>query len=106
MRPQEEFRKLLTSETENKENILRRLFKTEPYKQISERLRQKKDLIAEGFSQEQQTRDTYINNIWATLPEREESPIFQLLKEDYYNVNQVLIALGEEIEFYQEQIKR
>lgn len=42
MLPQGEFRKLLTSETENKEAILRRLFKTEPYKQIGEKLRIRK----------------------------------------------------------------
>src|SRR5699024_1534086 len=43
MLPQGEFRKLLTSQTDNKEAILRRLFKTESYKLISERLKQKKD---------------------------------------------------------------
>ena len=42
MLPQGEFRKLLTSETENKEEILRKIFKTEPYQWISERLKEKK----------------------------------------------------------------
>lgn len=42
MLPQGEFRKLLTSQTENKEEILRRLFKTETYQAITERLKQKK----------------------------------------------------------------
>ena len=32
MLPQGEFRKLLTSETKNKEEILRKIFKTEPYR--------------------------------------------------------------------------
>src|SRR5699024_7653378 len=43
MLPQGEFRKLLTSDTENKEAILRRIFKTESYKQLNELLKQKKD---------------------------------------------------------------
>src|SRR5699024_9631915 len=93
-----------TSETENKEDILRRLFKTEPYKQISERLRSKKDHVAESFQQEKQMRDTYIQHIHATLPSREESLVFQVLADDYYNVNQVLEGLEEEVTFYQNQI--
>lgn len=42
MLPQGEFRKLLTSGTENKEEILRRLFKTEHYKYMNELLKEKK----------------------------------------------------------------
>ena len=38
MLPQGEFRKLLTSETENKEEILRRIFKTDRYKLMRELL--------------------------------------------------------------------
>ncbi|MEN1970421.1 SMC family ATPase [Lentibacillus sp. N15] len=105
MLPQGEFRKLLTSQTENKEDILRRLFKTEPYKHISERLRYKKDLVEEGFKQEKQARDTFIQNISATLPKREASPVFQVLEEDYYNVNQILAALDQEVAFYREKIQ-
>lgn len=105
MLPQGEFRKLLTSETENKEDILRRLFKTEPYKQISELLRSKKDRIDETFKQERQTRDTYVQNISAMLPNREGSLVFQVLSEDYYNINQVINGLEEEVIFYENQIK-
>lgn len=104
MLPQGEFRKLLTSETENKEDILRRLFKTEPYKQISERLRSKKNHVAETFQQDKQARDTYIQHIHATLPMREESLVFQVLADAYYNVNQILKGLEEEAVFYQTQI--
>ena len=43
MLPQGEFRKLLTSETENKEEILRRIFKTDRYKLMRELLDQKKN---------------------------------------------------------------
>ena len=44
MLPQGEFRKLLTSETENKEEILRRIFKTDRYKLMRELLDQKKTM--------------------------------------------------------------
>ena len=51
MLPQGEFRKLLTSETENKEEILRRIFKTDRYKLMRELLDQKrkqwKDVLQE-----------------------------------------------------------
>nr|WP_253286662.1 SMC family ATPase [Virgibacillus sp. MSJ-26] len=104
MLPQGEFRKLLTSETENKEEILRRLFKTDSYKHMGEQLRQKKSAAAEVFNQVKQTRDTYIEHIKAVLPEREEAEIFQVLEEDYSNVNQVLAALEKELDYYTEQI--
>src|SRR5699024_6878562 len=38
MLPQGEFRKLLTSETRNKEAILRQIFKTEKYRKLNDRL--------------------------------------------------------------------
>ncbi|WP_449355301.1 AAA family ATPase [Virgibacillus natechei] len=104
MLPQGEFRKLLTSQTENKEEILRRLFKTEPYKQISEKLRTKKNSVEDAFNQTKQTRDNYIEHIRASLPEREESYIFQVLSEEHYNENQIIEGLDGELRFYAEQI--
>src|SRR5690625_177778 len=47
MLPQGEYRKLLTSETENKEAILRRLFKTERYQAMNVMLKEKKDEVNE-----------------------------------------------------------
>ncbi len=56
MLPQGEFRKLLTSETENKEEILRRIFKTDRYKLMRELLDQKrkqgKDVLQEKQKRE------------------------------------------------------
>lgn len=104
MLPQGEFRKLLTSETENKEEILRRLFKTDDYKQMGERLGQKKTIAAETLKQVTGSRDTYINYIQATLPYRDESEVFQVLEEGNYNTNQILAGLEKEIDFYDEKI--
>lgn len=50
MLPQGEFRKLLTSDTENKEEILRRLFRTAHYKYMNELLREKKAKLEKKIS--------------------------------------------------------
>src|SRR5690625_3838404 len=104
MLPQGEFRKILTSETENKEEILLRLFKTEPYKYMSERLKVKKDHIEDAFRQEQQVKNNYIQNISATLPSRDESILFKTLAEEHYNVNQLVAGLEAETAYYEQQI--
>ncbi|WP_062106796.1 AAA family ATPase [Bacillus niameyensis] len=104
MLPQGEFRKLLTSQTENKEEILRRLFKTDSYKHIGDRLRERKRRVEEIFTQERQMQHTYIQSISATMPMREDSSIFHVLSQEHYNVTQVLTGLTEEAVFYEQQI--
>ncbi|WP_077320225.1 AAA family ATPase [Virgibacillus proomii] len=104
MLPQGEFRKLLTSQTENKEEILRRLFKTETYKAIADRFKQKKLETEEAFRQAEQERQQYIAHIYATLPSRKESSLFQTLEQENYNMNQILQGLDEECLHYQKQI--
>lgn len=105
MLPQGEFRKLLTSQTENKEAILRRLFKTEKYKQLNELLKTKKTAVEQEFNQVIQTRDHYIGSIPSLLPNREASPLFKVLSAAHYNVNQIVAGLGEETQFYLDEIK-
>ncbi|RDW17334.1 exonuclease [Oceanobacillus arenosus] len=104
MLPQGEFRKLLTSKTENKEAILRRLFKTENYQQLNELLRKKKNTVEQDFNKMQQIRDHYIQSIMSVLPSRAESSLFHVLTSEYYNVNQVVAALKEEVQFYLEKM--
>ncbi|API93690.1 MULTISPECIES: AAA family ATPase [unclassified Virgibacillus] len=104
MLPQGEFRKLLTSQTENKEEILRRLFKTETYQAITERLKQKKLATEEAFRQADQELKQYIAQIHATLPIREEGALFQTLEQENYNMNQVLQGLQEECRYYEGKI--
>lgn len=105
MLPQGEFRKLLTSKTENKEAILRRLFKTESYQDLNERLKVKKDTAEENYRRIAQTRDMYIQNIPASLPERENSLLFQVMGEDHYNSHQIIAGLEEEATFYEDRIQ-
>src|SRR5699024_3697478 len=106
MLPQGEFRKFLTSETENKEMILRRLFKTEPYQEIEQKLKEKQDKLKEVFNKDKQQLDSLTKNIVATIPKRSESSILQLLQEESYNTNQVLRGLHAESQFYSEEIKQ
>jgi len=100
MLPQGEFRKLLTSQTENKEEILRKIFKTEPYKWISERLRDRKKAADEEYKREASMIERYIKDIQATLPIREESKLSEVLSQTHYNTNQIIEGLDEETEFY------
>jgi exonuclease SbcC len=104
MLPQGEFRKLLTSQTENKEAILRKIFRTEPYRWISERLNEKRKVKVEEYNRESQTRDRYIADISATIPERDESKLFETLSQEHYNTNQVISGLEEETVFYENEI--
>lgn len=103
MLPQGEFRKLLTSETENKEEILRKIFKTEPYKMISERLKQKKVLAEDELKMELRTTNGHIQNIESVLPARESS-VFQTLAQDQYNIHQIISGLTEEAFYYEGKI--
>lgn len=106
MLPQGEFRKFLTSETENKEMILRRLFKTEPYQEIEQKLKEKQDKLKEVFNKDKQQLDSLTKNIVATIPKRFESSILQLLQEESYNTHQILRGLHTESQFYSEEIKQ
>src|SRR5699024_842835 len=100
MLPQGEFRKLLTSETENKEAILRRLFKTERYQQMNGLLKERRDEVEQLFKQESHLLDQYINNIMTSFEQRENSSLFQILRTDNYLPSQVADALKEEVDYY------
>ncbi|MCH4826458.1 AAA family ATPase [Planococcus halocryophilus] len=103
MLPQGEFRKLLTSETDNKEEILRKIFKTEPYKLISERLKQKKDAAEKIFDREHHKLTIHLQRISSSLPER-QSELFEVLGREHKNINQVLDGLQKETAYYKEKI--
>ncbi|MEH7275280.1 AAA family ATPase [Neobacillus vireti] len=101
MLPQGEFRKLLTSQTENKEEILRKIFKTEPYKWISERLKERKKEAEEEYKREAQMIDRYIKDIQAALPIRDTSKLSEVFSQEQYNTHQIIDALEIETDFYQ-----
>lgn len=95
MLPQGEFRKLLVSETDDKEVILRKIFKTEPYKWFVEKLKRKRDEVKIAFEAEQQRLNQEMSSIDSVL-EKRESELFSVLNQDHYNVQQVLNGLEAE----------
>ncbi|TQR17311.1 SbcC/MukB-like Walker B domain-containing protein [Psychrobacillus vulpis] len=104
MLPQGEFRKLLTSQTENKEAILRKIFKTEPYKMISEKLRDKKLMAEAELRKEEFTQNSYTEQIVASFPMRDSS-LLHLIGSGNFNIFQLVEALKEETIFYEKKIQ-
>lgn len=104
MLPQGEFRKFLTSDTENKETIMRKIFRTEPYREIVDKLKSKKDEAQATLISEKQQKDGLIKQIPSLLPHR-DSTIFNVLANENYNDHQVMAALETEQLFYNEKIK-
>lgn len=105
MLPQGEFRKLLTSDTENKEAILRRLFQTENYKALNDVLKRKRDEAKLAYEKMLQMKQDEVKGIRSHLPPRKDSLLGQLLEIDCPNVNQIAAALEDEAEYYGGKIK-
>lgn len=102
MLPQGEFRKFLTSDTENKETIMRKIFRTEPYREIVDRLKVKKDEAQTALLSENEQSKGLTKQIASLLPNR-ESAIFAVLATENHNVHQVVEGLEEELLFYNEK---
>ena len=98
MLPQGEFRKLLTSSTENKEAILRKIFKTERYSKIAEQLEYKKKDAEKQRDEAKSLRDLYIDQITGALPER-DSELFERVRGEA-NIYQIVESLQAEKQYY------
>lgn len=103
MLPQGEFQKLLTSETDNKEEILRRIFKTGLYKLLADQLNEKRKETQQLCAELVNIRDYHINNVRGALAGREGSGLQQVFAQQHWNTYQVLEALDQEIGYYNEQ---
>lgn len=103
MLPQGEFRKLLTSETENKEAILRKIFKTDSYRHLADRLKEKKDEAEKALTSAKSIQHLHIEHIKTALPKRQSS-LQQVLSSEHLNIYQLVDALKEEIEFYSNEL--
>ena len=99
MLPQGEFRKLLTSQSENKEAILRKIFKTDRYGKMVKVLEEKKTRAEADARTVRTIRDSYVEQIAGALPIR-ESKLFQYI-QNRANVYQIQEGLLEE-QFYYE----
>ncbi|MGG0657526.1 AAA family ATPase [Rummeliibacillus pycnus] len=102
MLPQGEFRKLLTSETENKEAILRKIFKTESYRHLADRLKSKKDEAEKTLNSAKSIQQLHVEHVKTSLPNR-ESTLQQVLSSEHINMYQLEDALKEEIVFYSKE---
>lgn len=105
MLPQGEFRKLLTSETENKEEILRRIFKTDRYKLMRELLDQKRKQWKDVLQEKQKERELYFRNVFK-LPIRDGSLLETLVAQDHVNTHQVVEALEQETAAYKAEVEK
>lgn len=101
--PQGEFRKLLTSQTENKEEILRKIFKTNRYGEMAHKLEEKKQRAERKLNEAKVLKDSYIGQLSGALPTR-ESYLFTLLDKNA-NIYQLQEALQEELLYYQHKIE-
>ncbi|MFS0724219.1 AAA family ATPase [Paenibacillus sp. 1P07SE] len=106
MLPQGEFRKLLTSETEDKEEILRRIFKTGLYKLLADRLGDKRKTAQQRCAELTGLRDYHIAQVKGSLAGREGSDLHRVLHEqEHHNTHQVLEALERELAYASELLE-
>lgn len=102
MLPQGEFQKLLTSESKHKEEIFRKIFKTERFTKMVELLREKKRHADKQFEQVQMQQDHTIQDIQARLPMR-DSELFTAISNEAVNMYQVKQGLVHEQQYYEQQ---
>lgn len=102
MLPQGEFRKLLTSDTDNKEEILRRIFRTELYEKLESRFQQKNRDMQDQLKEARTNAAAYMKQAQEALPEREDSELNRTFKQEVYSAAQVAEALQLEIAYYSE----
>ncbi|WP_231314699.1 AAA family ATPase [Neobacillus sedimentimangrovi] len=108
MIPQGEFRKLLIADSKDKEAILQRLFHTQLYKRIEERLKEEATELKKSVEDQVKARNEALRRIQAVTNEElkryleEESDndtlILPLLKEE-------IAAMGEQLEQLNAQLK-
>lgn len=105
MLPQGEFRKFLTSDTENKETILRKIFNTDTFQEIVHRLKDRKDFTQQQLFQETERMDSWVKQISSRLPHR-SSPLFEALFVEVPNIYHVVEGLQNERAYYEQKMKQ
>ncbi|WP_028609892.1 AAA family ATPase [Paenibacillus harenae] len=102
MLPQGEFRKLLTSDTDNKEEILRKIFRTELYERLESRFQHINRELQDQLREARATAAAYMKQAEEALPEREGSGLARTFKQEVHSPAQVIEALEEEVAYYRE----
>ncbi|MBD7907872.1 AAA family ATPase [Sporosarcina gallistercoris] len=95
MLPQGEFRKFLTSDTENKETILRKIFKTEHYREMADILKKRKDFAVSELNTARLSMEQIIRQLPVSLPGR-ESFLFDTLQAESIHPTRLLEGLEQE----------
>ena len=104
MLPQGEFRKLLTSDSTNKEAILRKIFKTERFGDMTKKLDAKRKEAEKDLERAKQLKEHLLGQVAGALPHR-TSPLFDCIATNSENMHQLKTALENEYAFYTEQIQ-
>ncbi|MHA7964611.1 AAA family ATPase [Paenibacillus sp. CAU 1782] len=100
MLPQGEFRKLLTSDTDNKEDILRRIFRTELFQRLQGKFQQRNRELQDRLKEQRAGAAAVMRQAAEALPLREESLLQATFGQESYNSIQVGEALALEAEHY------
>ncbi len=104
MLPQGEFRKLLTSDSTNKEVILRKIFKTDRFGVMTKKLDAKRKEAEKDFERAKQLKEHLLGQIVGALPQRSSS-LFTLIADNTENLHQLTQALDEEFSYYKKCIE-
>ncbi len=99
MLPQGEFRKLLTSDSTNKEVILRKIFKTDRFGVMTKKLDAKRKEAESDLERAKQLKEHLLGQIDGVLPQRSSS-LFTLIADKTENLHQLKQALDEEFIYY------
>lgn len=99
MLPQGEFRKLLTSDSTNKEVILRKIFKTDRFGVMTKKLDAKRKEAESDLQRAKQLKEHLLGQIDGVLPQRSSS-LFTLIADKTENLHQLKQALDEEFIYY------
>ncbi|WP_168122105.1 AAA family ATPase [Paenibacillus sp. HB172176] len=105
MLPQGEFRKLLTSDTDNKEEILRRIFRTELFEKLEGRFQQQNRELQDALKSARADCFAIMRQAEEALPRREDGVLTATFQQESYNSSQVREGLMGEAAYYEEQAK-
>ncbi len=100
MLPQGEFRKLLTSDTDNKEDILRRIFRTELFQRLQGKFQQRNRELQDKLKEQRAGAAAVMRQAAEALPLRDGSLLQATFGQESYNSVQVGQALALEAEHY------
>ncbi|MCR2804371.1 AAA family ATPase [Paenibacillus soyae] len=103
MLPQGEFRKLLTSDTENKEEILRRIFRTELFEKLEGRFQARNRELQDRLRDARAGTAAVMKQAEEALPRREEGQLAETFRQEIYSASQVHGAVLAEAAYYEEQ---